>query len=120
MRETATCASPIARAAIRRREVGRVLVGRRVKVLVTWWSSRSRGAALDLNVPRNSAKRLSVGGSAGIELHVAQRDSHFLTRNALRGKASAPIGHHEANGRELDMDCCSMYTLRDGKIAELP
>jgi ketosteroid isomerase-like protein len=23
------------------------------------------------------------------------------------------------NGRELDMDCCSMYTLRDGKIAEL-
>jgi ketosteroid isomerase-like protein len=23
------------------------------------------------------------------------------------------------NGRELDMDCCTMYTLRDGKIAEL-
>ena len=23
------------------------------------------------------------------------------------------------NGRELDMDCCSIYTLRDGKIAEL-
>lgn len=23
------------------------------------------------------------------------------------------------NGRELDMDCCSMYTLREGKIAEL-
>lgn len=23
------------------------------------------------------------------------------------------------NGRELDMNCCSMYTLREGKIAEL-
>jgi uncharacterized protein len=23
------------------------------------------------------------------------------------------------NGRVLDMDCCSVYTLRDGKIAEL-
>jgi ketosteroid isomerase-like protein len=23
------------------------------------------------------------------------------------------------NGSNLDMDCCSMYTLRDGKIAEL-
>lgn len=23
------------------------------------------------------------------------------------------------NGRELGMNCCSMYTLRDGKIAEL-
>jgi uncharacterized protein len=23
------------------------------------------------------------------------------------------------NGRALDMDCCSMYTLRDGKVADL-
>ena len=31
---------------------------------------------------------------------------------------SGPLGRSE-NGHQLEMDCCSMYTLRAGKIAEL-
>jgi hypothetical protein len=37
-----------------------------------------------------------------------------LTKVAALERATA-----QRNGRELDMDCCSMYTLREGKIAEL-
>ncbi len=80
-----------------------------------------------VEVGRNERTGVYRGKQAIIE-HAVQLA--VLTDGTIATKVDEilPGAHHVAvleratakrNGRELDMDCCSMYTLRDGKITEL-